>query len=86
VSGLAVRSRHVGAQIGAALKSIVGGELQGMTKQLAETREQAVTRMTDAAEAMGANAVLAMRFDSNEIAGMYQEFLAYGTAVVVENA
>ena len=86
VSGLTVRSRHVGVQIGAALKSLVGGELAGITQQLAETRQQAIERLVENAEQLGANAVLAMRFDSNEIAGMYQEILAYGTACVIEPA
>ena len=84
VSGLTVRTRHVGAQIGAAFKALGGGELKGLTKQLAETRAEAIERLTESASEVGANAVLAMRFDSNELQGMYQEILAYGTAVVVE--
>jgi len=84
VSGLTVRTRHIGAQLGASLKSIVGGELAGMTRQLAEARSEAMDRLKEAAEALGANAVIAMRFDSNELGGVYQEILAYGTAVVVE--
>lgn len=84
VSGLTVRTRHIGAQLGASLKSIVGGELAGMTRQLAEARAEAMDRLTEAASAMGANAVIAMRFDSNELGGVYQEILAYGTAVVIE--
>jgi len=84
VSGLTVRTRHVGAQIGAAFKAIGGGELKGMTLQLQQAREEAMTRMIENATSMGANAVLAMRFDSNELQGTYQEILAYGTAVVVE--
>ncbi len=84
VSGLTVRTRHIGAQLGASLKSIVGGELAGMTRQLAEARSEAMDRLKESAEALGANAVIAMRFDSNELGGVYQEILAYGTAVVVE--
>lgn len=84
VSGLTVRTRHIGAQLGASLKSIVGGELAGMTRQLAEARGEAMDRLKESAEALGANAVIAMRFDSNELGGVYQEILAYGTAVVVE--
>jgi uncharacterized protein YbjQ (UPF0145 family) len=84
VSGLTVRTRHVGAQIGAAFKAIGGGELKGLTLQLAQSREEAVSRMIENAEEKGANAILAMRFDSNELQGMYQEILSYGTAVVVE--
>lgn len=84
VSGLTVRTRNVGAQIGAGLKSIVGGELKGLTLQLQQTREESLARLTEAATAVGANAVIAMRFDSNELQGTFQEILAYGTAVVVE--
>jgi len=83
VFGLTVRSRHVGAQLGAAFKSIGGGELKGLTKQLQQSREEAVGRLTAEAEAMGANAILAMRFDGNEVGNGYQEVAAYGTAVVV---
>jgi uncharacterized protein YbjQ (UPF0145 family) len=84
VSGLTVRTRHVGAQIGASFKALGGGELKGLTKQLQETRNEALVRLGEAASAVGANAVLAMRYDSNELQGTYQEVLAYGTAVVVE--
>ena len=55
-----------------------------MTRQLAEARSEAMDRLKESAEALGANAVIAMRFDSNELGGVYQEILAYGTAVVVE--
>ena len=84
VNGLTVRTRHIGAQIGASFKALGGGELKGLTKQLAETRDEALARLAEAAKAIGANAVLAMRFDSNELQGTYQEILAYGTACVVE--
>ena len=84
VNGLTVRTRNVGAQIGASLKALGGGELRGLTKQLQESREEALNRLKEAAEAVGANAVLAMRYDSNELAGTFQEILAYGTAVVAE--
>ncbi|WP_217995555.1 YbjQ family protein [Sanguibacter suarezii] len=83
VTGLTVRSRNVGAQLGAGLKSIVGGELKGLTKQLQQSRDEAVSRMVDAASAMGANAILAMRYDSDEVGNGYQEIVAYGTAVVL---
>jgi uncharacterized protein YbjQ (UPF0145 family) len=83
VTGLTVRARNVGAQIGASLKAVVGGELKGLTKQLAETRKEALDRMVELAQAQGANAVLGMRFDSDEIAQGYQELVAYGTAVRV---
>jgi uncharacterized protein YbjQ (UPF0145 family) len=81
VFGLTVRARNLGAQYGAGLKSLVGGELKGLTKQLLQTREQAMERLVTAAEERGANAVLAMRFDANEVAQGYQEIVAYGTAV-----
>jgi len=82
VFGLTVRSRNVGAQFGAGLKSLVGGELKGMTKMLAQTRSEAQDRLAEAAEAKGGDAVLAMRFDTSEFqAG--QEMCAYGTAVKV---
>jgi uncharacterized protein YbjQ (UPF0145 family) len=81
VFGLTVRSRNVGSQIGAGLKSILGGELKGMTKALVDSREQVVSRMTEEAEAKGANAVLAMRFDTSEMGSNWTEICAYGTAV-----
>ena len=84
VNGLTVRTRNVGAQIGAALKSLGGGELRGLTTQLQQSRAEALSRMVEAAEAMGATAVVAMRYDSNELANTFQEILAYGTAVVAE--
>ena len=79
--GLTVRSRHVGSQIGASFKSLVGGELKGMTKMLAEGREQAIERLVEEAEAKGANAIVAMRFDTSEMGGNWTEICAYGTAV-----
>jgi uncharacterized protein YbjQ (UPF0145 family) len=81
VFGLTVRSRHVGSQIGAGLKSLIGGELQGMTKMLAEGRQQAIERLVEEAEAKGANAIVAMRFDSSEFMDSATEICAYGTAV-----
>ncbi|HSJ73808.1 MAG TPA: heavy metal-binding domain-containing protein [Miltoncostaeaceae bacterium] len=79
--GLTVRSRHVGSQIGAGFKSIVGGELRGMTKMLAEGREQAIERLVEEAEEKGANAIVAMRFDTSEFMDNATEICAYGTAV-----
>ncbi len=81
VFGLTVRSRNVGSQIGAGLKSIMGGELRGMTKALVDSREQVIQRMVDEAEGRGGNAVLAMRFDTSEMGGTWTEICAYGTAV-----
>ena len=84
VNGLTVRTRNVGAQIGASLKALGGGELRGLTKQMEQARQEALDRLSEAASAMGANAVVAMRYDSNELGQSFQEILAYGTAVVVE--
>jgi uncharacterized protein YbjQ (UPF0145 family) len=81
VFGLTVRSRNVGSQMGAGLKSILGGELKGMTKALETSRLEVIERMVAAAEAKGANAVIAMRFDTSEMGGTWTEICAYGTAV-----
>ena len=83
VFGLTVRSRNVGSQLGAGLKSLVGGELKGMTKALADSREQVIERLTEEAQKRGGNAVLAMRFDTSEMGGTWTEICAYGTAVRV---
>ena len=84
VFGLTVRSRHVGSQIGASFKSIVGGELKGMTKMLAEGRQQAIDRLVEEAEEKGANAIIAMRFDTSEFMEQATEICAYGTAVKIQ--
>src|ERR671932_935191 len=81
VYGLTVRSRNVGSQIGSSLKSLVGGELKGMTKALASSRDQVTERLIAAAEAKGANAVVAFRFDTSEIGSTWTEICAYGTAL-----
>ena len=81
VMGLTVRSRNVGSQIGAQLKSIVGGELKGMTKALVDSRHEVMERMQTEAEAKGANAIIAMRFDTSELGTGWTEICAYGTAV-----
>ena len=86
VFGLTVRSRNVGSQIGAGLKSILGGELKGMTKALVDSREQVVQRMVEEAEAKGANAIVAMRFDTSEMGSNWTEICAYGTAVRAHKA
>jgi uncharacterized protein YbjQ (UPF0145 family) len=83
VMGLTVRSRNLGSQFGAGLKSIIGGELKGMTKSLVESRQQVMGRMVEEAEAKGANAIIAMRFDTSEMGGNWTEICAYGTAVRV---
>ena len=86
VFGLTVRSRNIGSQFGAGLKSIFGGELKGMTKALVESREQVIQRMVDEAEAKGANAIVAMRFDTSEMGQNWTEICAYGTAVRVRKS
>jgi uncharacterized protein YbjQ (UPF0145 family) len=79
-----VRSRGVGGNILAGLRSIVGGEIHEYTQLLEETRRQAVDRMVKNANAMGGNAVVMMRFDSSEIGQIMSEIVAYGTAVWLE--
>jgi uncharacterized protein YbjQ (UPF0145 family) len=86
VFGLTVRSRNVGSQIGASLKSLVGGELRGMTKMLAEGRAHATDRLVEEATAKGANAIVAFRFDTSELGSTWTEICAYGTAVRARKA
>ena len=86
VMGLTVRSRNIGSQIGAGLKSILGGELKGMTKALMDSRQQVMERMIEEAEGKGANAIIAMRFDTSEMGGQWTEICAYGTVVRVHKA
>jgi uncharacterized protein YbjQ (UPF0145 family) len=81
VFGLTVRSRNIGSQIGASFKSLVGGELKGMTRMLADGRQDAQQRLVEEAEAKGANAILAFRFDTSELGSTWTEICAYGTAV-----
>jgi uncharacterized protein YbjQ (UPF0145 family) len=84
VRGNTVRVRHIGRDIAAGLKTLVGGEVQEYTKLLAESREQAVGRMVEEAENLRANAVVNVRFSTSEVMQHAAEILAYGTAVVVE--
>ena len=86
VFGLTVRARNIGSQFGASLKSILGGELKGMTKALVDSRADVVARMTDEATAKGGNAIIAMRFDTSEMGTNWTEICAYGTAVRVRKA
>ena len=81
VFGLTVRSRNAFSQLGAGLKSMLGGELKGMTKALVDSRNEVIQRMTEEAEAKGANAIVAMRFDTSEMGDTWTEICAYGTAV-----
>jgi uncharacterized protein YbjQ (UPF0145 family) len=82
VFGLTVRSRNAFSQIGAGFKSMFGGELQGMTKNLAESRNEVMGRMLEHARSKGGNAVIGMRFDTSEMGDVWTELCAYGTAVV----
>ena len=83
VFGLTVRRRNIGSQIGAGLKSLAGGELKGMTKNLVASRQEVIERMVTEAQSKGGDAVLAMRFDTSEMGGNWTEICAYGTAVKV---
>lgn len=84
VFGVVVRSRGIGGNIMAGLRSIFGGEIHEYTRLLEDARNHAVERMTENAIAKGANAVIMMRFDSSEIGEIMSEIVAYGTAVVLE--
>ena len=84
VRGNTIRARHVGKDIMAGLKNIVGGEICDYTKMMAESREQAIDRMIAEAESKGANAIVGMKFATSMIMQSASEILAYGTAVVVE--
>jgi uncharacterized protein YbjQ (UPF0145 family) len=81
VFGLTVRSRNVGSQIGAAFKSLLGGELKGLTKMLSEGRHHATERLIEEATGKGATAIVAFRFDTSELGSTWTEICAYGTAV-----
>ena len=83
VFGLVVRSRGLGGNITAGLRSLVGGEIHEYTQLLEDTRRQAIDRLVQNATVMGANAVISMRFDSTELASTMSEIVAYGTAVVL---
>jgi uncharacterized protein YbjQ (UPF0145 family) len=84
VRGNTIRARHVGRDIVAGLRNLVGGEIMEYTKLMAESREQALDRMNQEAERMGANAVVGLRFTTSVIMGGAAELLSYGTAVYVE--
>jgi uncharacterized protein YbjQ (UPF0145 family) len=86
VFGLTVRSRNAFSQVGAGFKSMLGGELKGMTQALADSRQQVIDRMVEEAEAKGANAIVGMRFDTSEMGNTWTEICAYGTAVRVRMA
>ena len=85
VKGNSIRARHLGRDILAGLRGIVGGEITDYTKAIAETREQAQDRMIESARAQGANAIICMRFTTTSLMQSASEILAFGTAVVVED-
>lgn len=84
VRGNTIRARHVGKDIMAGLKNLVGGEIYEYTKLMGESREQAIDRMIDEAKRLGANAIVEVRFSTSMIMGGAAELLAYGTAVIAE--
>ena len=84
VKGSTVRSKHIGKDISASLKTIVGGELNGYNEMLIEARQIAVGRMADEAQSMGANAIVGVRLMSSAVMAGAAEMVAYGTAVVVK--
>ena len=84
VTGSTVRAKHVGREIMASLKNLVGGELKGYTELLVEARQEAIRRMQEQAQAIGANAVVNVRFSTSSVAQGAAELFAYGTAVRVD--
>lgn len=84
VQGSTIRAKHIGKDIMASLKNLVGGELKGYTELLHESRQEAVDRMVQQAQELGANAVLNIRFATSSVAQGAAELFAYGTAVKVE--
>ena len=84
VSGSTIRAKHIGRDLMAGLKNLVGGEIHEYTKLMAESREQALDRMVTEAVALGANAVVGVQFSTSLLAASAAELLAYGTAVILE--
>ncbi|KIM11348.1 MAG: hypothetical protein KU37_06855 [Sulfuricurvum sp. PC08-66] len=84
VRGSTIQSRHIGKDILAFLKMLIGGEIRNYTQMMAQAREESMQRMVDMAQAMGANAVVNMRFTSVAVMSTAAESLAYGTAVIIE--
>jgi uncharacterized protein YbjQ (UPF0145 family) len=84
VQGNTIRAKHLGRDIGAGLKNLIGGELTGYTQLLTESRQQALDRMIDQATQLGANAVVNVRFTTSSVAAGAAELYAYGTAVIVQ--
>ncbi|MFA6232621.1 MAG: YbjQ family protein [Bacteroidota bacterium] len=85
VRGNTVRARHIGKDILAGLKTIIGGEIHEYTKLMAESRDQSIDRMIDEAAQLGANAIVEMRFSTSSIMQSAAEILVYGTAVLIED-
>ena len=85
VRGNTIRTRHIGKDIMALFRNIVGGEVAEYTKLLGESREQALDRMVEEATELGANGIISVRFSTSMIMGAAAELLAYGTAVVLED-
>lgn len=85
VKGNTIRARHLGKDIGAVFRNIIGGEITEYTKLIAESREQSIDRMIDDAQRLGANAIIMARFATSEMMQGASELLAYGTAVIVED-
>lgn len=84
VAGNTIRAKHVGRDVMASLKNLVGGELKGYTQLMQESRQEAVDRMIEQAEEFGANAIVNVRFSTSSVAQGAAELYAYGTAVLVE--
>ena len=84
VRGNTIRARHIGRDIMAGLRNLVGGEIRDYTKMMAESREQAIDRMVEEAQKLGANAIVGVKFATSMVMQMASEILVYGTAVVVE--
>ena len=84
VRGSTIRARHIGRDLSAVFRNIAGGEIHEYTKLLAESREQAVDRMVEEAERLGANAIVGVRFSTSSIMGAAAEVLCYGTAVILD--
>lgn len=85
VRGNTIRARHLGRDIAAGLRNLIGGEIREYTKLIAESREQSIDRMIDEAKSMGANAIIQIRFSTSEMMHGAAELLVYGTAVIVED-
>jgi uncharacterized protein YbjQ (UPF0145 family) len=86
VRGNTIRARHIGKDISAAFKNLTGGEITDYTKMLAESREQSIDRLIEDAETLGANAVVGLRLTTSSVMQGAAEILAYGTAVIAEDA